>query len=226
MFQCCNVKFSDLRSKTVYDRSGKPIGRVADFIVKLAGNRVELKSLVIAGSKKEEFMERIGLKPDDDPVFQLDCVDRIESDIHLAVEGSSLRTMLDRSAMNADDVKMSALTKAKVVDSDDVKVGNVIDIWFDTKDKIWLVLGGGFLEETLERIGAQPDIDLLVPEEAVESLTKKQIRLKWTKFQLEATCKSEYERYKREVATRHEAGKEDIRAVQMRLTGAPPRGFV
>ncbi len=217
MFQCCNMKFSDMRNKIVYDSKGEKIGKIIDFIFDFTDNKIVLKSVVLGGSRKEEFLEAIGLRPDDDPIFQVDCIDRMEEDIHLGVPKESLKSTLDKDAIGEGHMKLSTVTKLPVIDADDIKIGNVIDVWFDAADQPLLVIGGGFVEETLERLGLQPNIDLLVPQHVIADIDSERIRLKWTKFQLRSNCESEYERTKREVASRH--GTKDARAEVMRLTG-------
>jgi hypothetical protein len=129
---------------------------------------------------------------------------------------------MDPGAMEPGDIKLSDLSKYDIIDADDFDIGNVINIWFDSADKIWLVLGGSFVEESLEKLGIQPDIDLLVPQEHIEKIEDDKIYLKWTKFQLSSTCTDAYEKYKRELATQHKA--KDARHEQIRLIGAPSRG--
>lgn len=222
MFNCCELKFSDIKNKDVTDASGEKVGRVVDFIVRFTDNRIDLKSVVLGGGRIEELLESLGLRPDKDPVFQLDCIDSISDIVHLKVDVSTLKTTLDPSAMEAGDMKMSELAKLRVVDSDGFKVGNVMDVWFDDNTKPWLVIGGGFLEETLEKLGAQPDIDLLLPAEFISEIREKEICLKWTRFQLEATCKDEYTKYKHELESRVEPG--DARSTMIRLISHPSRG--
>ncbi|TFH11279.1 MAG: hypothetical protein E4H14_01000 [Candidatus Thorarchaeota archaeon] len=71
---------------------------------------------------------------------------------------------------------------------------------------MWLVLGGGFFEELLEKIRAQPDIDLLVPMDFIESIELKTITLNKTKFEFESTCEDEYKKTKKELVAAKSAG--------------------
>ena len=222
MFDCYNENFSDLKNKDVLDAKGEKLGKVIDFVVRFENNKIVLKDVILGGSRIEEFLESIGAKPDIDPLFQLDCIDRIEDSIILSVEGESLKTTLDSSAMETGDMKLSQLSKYKIIDSDGFGIGKVINIWFDSTDEIWLVIGGSFVEETLEKLRIQPDIDLLVPQQHIKKIADDAIHLKWTKFQLSSTCSDAYEKYKREVASRHEP--KDARHEQIRLIGAPSRG--
>jgi sporulation protein YlmC with PRC-barrel domain len=222
MFDCYNEDFSDLKNKDVLDANGEKIGKVIDFVVRFQDNRITLKSLILGGIKIEEFLEAVGAKPDIDPIFQLDCIDRIEENIILSVAGDTLKTTLDPNAIEQGDMKLSELSKYKIIDADGFNIGKVINIWFDTADEIWLVLGGSFVEETLEKLSIQPDIDLLIPQEHIKNISDDKIHLKWTKFQLSSTCTDAYEKYKRELASRHDV--KDPRHEQIRLIGAPPIG--
>lgn len=223
-FECCNLRFSDLKNKAVYGSDGKKIGKVIDFVFNFTDNKIALKSVVLGGSRIEELLEAAHVKPDKDPVFELGCIDKITDKVYLKTACNSLHTTLDTGTIGSEDMKLTKLSKLRVMDSDGIKIGYVIDVWFDSANKIWLVLGGGFVEETLEKIGTRPNIDFLVPEDYIAGLTPKEIHLKWTKFQLRATCEKEYEKMKREVGSREQVG--DSRQPQLRLTGAPPRGFV
>ncbi|TFG03738.1 hypothetical protein EU538_13065 [Candidatus Thorarchaeota archaeon] len=224
MFQCCGLKFSQIKGKDVVDANGKKIGRAVDFVVTFTDdNWIELKSVILGGSRVEELLESIGARPDIDPVFQLDCISQIDEEmVRLAVAGDTLKDTLDSDVIGANDMKMSDLSKIKVTDSDGFKIGNAIDVWFDASGDLWLVLGGGFLEETLESLNAQPDIDLLVPSYAVKSMSRKDICLKWTKFQLESNAQDEYEKYKREITSKWEP--QDARYTQLRLFPGPSGG--
>ncbi|MCK4485011.1 MAG: PRC-barrel domain-containing protein [Candidatus Thorarchaeota archaeon] len=216
------MKFSDIKNKDVTDASGEKVGRVIDFIVRFTDNKIDLKSVVLGGGRIEELLESLGIRPDKDPIFQLDCIDSISDIVHLKVDVDTLKTTLDPTAMETGDVKMSELAKLKVVDSDGFKVGKVMDVWFDDNAKAWLVIGGGFVEETLENLGVKPDIDLLIPADFISEIQEKEVYLKWTRFQLGATCEECYTRYKRELESQAEPG--DSRFTMMKLISHPSRG--
>ena len=40
------------------------------------------------------------------------------------------------------NLKLSELLRRQVIDSEDVKVGSVEDVWLDSDGSIWLVAGG------------------------------------------------------------------------------------
>lgn len=99
-------------------------------------------------------------------------------------------------ATNRFNVKLGELQKRPVTDSDGIRVGIVEDVWLEDDGTIWLVVGGNAIEELLVKLHIRPDIDLLVPSEAVEKVTDKEITLKWTTFQLESTCEECWTREK------------------------------
>ncbi len=218
-YQCCGIRFSQMMKKNVVDSTGKNIGTVNDFIVSYTPNSVSLKSVVLGGGRIREFLESIGLRPDVDPVFQMDCISQIQDDIELITSGERLKTTLDEGSIGKGDMRLSKFSKLPIMDSDGMKVGNVIDVWFDINGEPWLVVGGGKLQETMERIGVIPDIDLLIPKEYIDNISEKDVKLKYTKFQLEATCQSEYDKYMRELSSTHEPG--DARHAALKFSPKP-----
>ena len=93
-------------------------------------------------------------------------------------------------------VKLSELQRRPVTDSEGIRVGNVEDVWLEDDSSIWLVVGGNIVEETLAKLHIRPDIDLLVPAEAIASVGGDEITLNWSRFQLEATCQECWTREK------------------------------
>ena len=57
MFQCCNMKYSDIRGKDVIDSKGEKIGDIIDCIVDISENKLALKYLVLGGGMIEELAE-------------------------------------------------------------------------------------------------------------------------------------------------------------------------
>lgn len=215
MIQCCNMKYSEIKNKDVFDSNGERIGTVTDGIFSISGNKIDLKYIILGGGKIEEFLEKIGARPDIDPVCSVSDIDSISDKVYLKVDKDSLCKTIDKEVLAKTDVKFSQLGKWKVIDADGFKIGNVIDLWFDTASHLWLVLGGGIFEEFLEKIHAAPDIDLLVPQDFIEGLDKTSIKLNKTRFQLESTCESEYEKLKRELAGNNP--RDDARYTQIRF---------
>ena len=221
--QCCELKYSDIRNKDVIDSKGQKVGEVNDWIFGCGENILNLKYIVLGGGRIEEFLESIGARPDIDPVIRLEDVESISDKVYLKVDSATLKKTLDPGVLDEADFTFSKLSDIKVVDSDGMRVGFVIDIWFDKESVMWLVLGGGFFEEFLERIKAQPDIDLLVPPHFIEEINKNEIRLRLSKFQLESTCEDEYKKLQRQLegAKPHD----DSKYAQLRLGASPGRGL-
>lgn len=94
------------------------------------------------------------------------------------------------------NVKLSEFLRRPVTDVDGVRVGYVDDIWLEGDGTVWLVVGGNPIQELLAKLHIKADIDLLVPSEAIESSSKREIKLKWTSFQLESTCQKCWTREK------------------------------
>lgn len=221
--KCVELKYSDIRSKDVVDSNGEKVGEVMDWIFGCGENKLNPKYLVLGGGRIEEFLESIGARPDIDPVVKLEDVDSISDKVYLKVDSDSLKKTIDPGVLDESDFTFSKLSDIKVIDSDGFKIGFVIDIWFDEDNMMWLLLGGGFFEELLERLKAQPDIDLLVPPHFIESIDKNEIRLTISKFQLESTCEDEYNKLKRQLEGA--APHDDARYAQLRLGSGPSRGF-
>jgi len=194
------MKYSDVRGKDVIDAKGEKVGDIIDSIFDISKSKIGLKHLVLGGGMIEELLESIGARPDIDPVCNVSDVDNISDKVYLKVDKESLKKTVDPGVICETDLKFSQLGKLDVVDADGLRVGNVIDIWFDKKSQMWLVLGGGFFEELLEKIKATPDIDLLIPEEDIKSVDTKTITLNKTKFELESTCEDEYAKQKKNLA--------------------------
>jgi sporulation protein YlmC with PRC-barrel domain len=221
--KCCELKYSDIRSKDVIDSNGEKVGEVMDWIFDLSNNKLDLKYIVLGGGRIEELLESIGARPDIDPVVKLEDVESISDKVYLKVDGDSLCKTIDPGVLAETDITFSKLSDIKVIDSDGFKVGFIIDIWFDLDNVMWLLLGGSFFEELLERLKVQPDIDLLVPPSFIQTFTKNEIKLSISKFQLEATCEDEYKKLQRQLAG--EAPHDDARYAQIRLGSSINRGF-
>lgn len=86
------------------------------------------------------------------------------------------------------NVKLSELLRRPVQDSDGIRVGYVEDLWLEDDGTVWLVVGGNLVQETLAKLHIRPDIDLLVPSDAVKEVTDDEITIKWSRFELESTC--------------------------------------
>jgi sporulation protein YlmC with PRC-barrel domain len=193
------MKYSDIRGKDVIDSNGEKVGDIIDCIVDISENTIALKHLVLGGGMIEELLESIGARPDLDPVCNVADLDSISDKVYLKVTKESLKKTIDPGIISETDLNFSKLGKLNLVDTDGLKIGNVIDIWFDLNSRMWLVLGGGFFEELLERLRVQPDIDLLVPMDFIKTIDSEKITLDKTKFEIESTCESEYEKEKKKL---------------------------
>lgn len=222
MIQCCNMKYSEIRSKDVIDSKGEKVGEVADVIFDISNNSVVLKYFVLGGGIIEELLESIKARADIDPVVSVKDIESISDTIYLKVNKSSLLKTVDRGVLTKTDIKFSSLSKIKIEDSDGIKIGNIIDLWFDTDSMMWFLIGGGFFEELLEKIHAQPDCDLIVPAHLIKSVSKNSIVFTQTKFQLESTCVAEYEREKKRLA---KAKNKDLQMAKIRF-GPPNPGML
>jgi sporulation protein YlmC with PRC-barrel domain len=209
------MKYSEIRKKEVLDSNGEHVGDVIDCTFDISNNRLEMKHIILGGGRIEELLERIGARPDIDPVCSATDIDSISDKVYLKVNKDTLCKTIDKGVFAATDLKFTKLAKMKVVDADGFKLGNITDLWFDKASHLWLVLGGGFFEELLEKIHATPDIDLLIPQNDIERITKDSIKLTRTRFQLESTCESEYDKIKREL--QGPAPHDDARYSQIRL---------
>ncbi len=224
MVQCFDLKYTGLKKKAVIDADGDRLGTVNDFIITVDGTKLTPKSMIIGGGRIEELLEAIKVKKDVDPIFDIEQIDVVEEEvIRLKVDGETLCDTYCDTAILGNDIRLSELSKAKVIDADGMNIGSVIDIWWDTEGDIWLVVGGGFFEETMEKLGIYPDIDLLVHSRDLEEITEKQIKLKLTKFQLESNCENEFEKYKREVVGKEK--RDDSRFEHLRVGSVPSRGL-
>lgn len=186
-----------MKNKDVIDSTGKRIGRLIDLHFSWEDGKVQLKSIVLGGSRIEEFLESIKVKPDIDPFFSLDVVDRFEDGkLHLSVEYEKLSEPVK---LGEKEMRLSELSKLKIIDADGNKIGNIIDAWFDADSRLQFIIGGGFFEELFEKLHIKPDIDLIVTQEFIKDISADKINLKLTKYQLASTCEVEWEKLKREM---------------------------
>jgi sporulation protein YlmC with PRC-barrel domain len=198
MFNVTLVKFSDMKNKDIVDSKNETIGRVIDFHFILQDRKIIFKSVVMGGSRIEEFLERIGAKPDIDPFFSLDLIDRYENGkLYLNVPYEKLSEPVK---LGENEKLLSDLGKYKIIDYDGNNIGKIRDVIFDEKARPWFVVEGGFFEETFEKLGIRPDIDPLVPPEFFDEMTKDKITLKHNKMTLVTTAEREWQEHKRQLA--------------------------
>jgi len=175
----------DITKCDVVDSMGVKIGKIGDMTFTFDG-RLNLSQFILAGSRVEEFLESVKIKPDRDPMFDASIIRIIGDEVRLNTQANSLKTTLDEDAIPAGEIRWSELQKREIVDKDDVKVGKAVDIDFELDGTASLIVGGGMIEETLEAIGLKSDIDIIVPCATIESMGEK-IKLKVTKEELKLT---------------------------------------
>jgi len=180
-----SMNCSDITKCDVLDSMGEKIGRIGDMTFTFDG-RLNLSQFILAGSRVEEFLESVKIKPDRDPMFDASIIRIIGDTVRLNTQANSLKTTLDEDAIPAGEIRWSELQKREIVDKDDVKVGKAVDIDFELDGTASLIVGGGMIEETLEAIGLKSDIDIVVPCATIESMGEK-IKLNVTKAELKLT---------------------------------------
>ncbi|NWF94952.1 MAG: hypothetical protein HXY34_02320 [Candidatus Thorarchaeota archaeon] len=183
------IKTCEITKAAVVDTSGRKIGHISDLTFKFDG-RLKLSQFILAGSRIEEFLERARLRPDRDPVFDASFIKRIDSKkVYLGTSVDEMKTTLDSDAIPQGEIRFSRFEKLDVVDKAGVKVGRPIDVHFDTDGTTSIIVGGPFLEEKLEAIGIKKDIDIIVPDVVIQSVSDC-IKLSVSKEELATTMES------------------------------------
>jgi sporulation protein YlmC with PRC-barrel domain len=145
---------------------------------------LKLEHFILGGSKTEEFLEAIKIKPDEDPVFDSSIIKKIDVHVHLDTTINGLKAVHD--TVSDDEIKFSDLQKLDIVDKNDVKVGRATDVDFDLDGRTALVAGGGLIEEWLESVGLKEDVDIIVPFEVIVSIDES-IKLSVSKDELDTS---------------------------------------
>jgi sporulation protein YlmC with PRC-barrel domain len=175
-----------LLESDVLDSSGKKIGHIDDLTFKFDGALI-LSKFIMAGSVFEEILETIGVRPDEDPVFDASLIKKIDGrKIQLNTTADGLKTTLDETAIGEEEIRWSDLTKMSIFDKNNTKIGNALDVDFDVDGTTMMIVGGGFIEEILEASGLKADVDILVPGGVIDSIEEK-ITLGVSKDKLDKT---------------------------------------
>ena len=189
-------KYSQLSRMRVHDVNGNDVGRVIDFTFTYEANKVQIQHLILGDSRFVEFLEKIKLKPDVDPVVPWDNVEKIGKGtkiITLNVETDELkRTVIDPDAIPSNVIQMADFSAKEIVGTDSKNCGKVIDVLFDSTYGTGLVLGGSWLEELLEDLKLISDVDFILPEEAIEKIEENKVLIKLTKEDLDTTITTKY----------------------------------
>ena len=156
------TELRDLKHYDVYDSNNEKIGNIIDVVFKTGDCSVT--KFVIGGSRFEELKEKLGLKPDDDPIVPLDLVEKKDGKkIFLSVPASELKNKLQEEAIALDEVIFEKFKGKEVISKDGNMVGRVITGIVHSDNKLNFILGDSPVKEFAERIGLTPDIDILVP---------------------------------------------------------------
>ena len=205
----------------VMDTSGKKIGKILDLTFTFDGS-LKLKHFILAGSRIEEFLEAINLRPDEDPAFESSLIKKIDVHIHLATSVDDLKDLQD--TISDDEIKFSDLQKLEIADKDGVRVGQAINVDFDLDGRTALIAGGGFLEEKLEAFGLKEDVDIIVPSNVIVSIDES-IRLSVSKDELETSLDGILRERAIEIKNQREAAAVHNRDKKVRVPVYPRYGL-
>lgn len=183
-----SINCKELMKLDVVDADGKEVGRIGDITFTF-DKKLTMKQFILEGSRIEEFLEMIRVKPDIDPVFDASLIAKISDKIYLNTTVETLKNKLDEGAISEEEIPLTVLEKFDIIDKEGVKVGNAIDVDFNDDGSAWLTVGGGFIEETLEGLGLKSDVDIIVPANAIDEIIDV-IRLGVSKDSLAKTLKS------------------------------------
>lgn len=163
-----NIDLAALKDWKVVDKDNKSVGRIIDFAM---SKDYKLTKFILGGSLFEEFIERIGIKTDDDPVISLENIsglDKSKKVLKLDISSNDLPSKLHENAFTKDEMVFSKISKTKVYCKDNTHIGNVVDAIFSEENDVSLILGENSVVEFLERVGLTGNYDLLVPSKYVE----------------------------------------------------------
>jgi sporulation protein YlmC with PRC-barrel domain len=175
-----------LKNCNIEDKNGVQIGRLLDAVFRLDKSGFTLTKFTVGGSRLEEILEDLGLKEDVDPVFPVEVISGVSPKrIRLNVAKNELKqTSLHKDAIAKDEIKLSEISKFKVLDTDSQHIGNIIDLKFTGKVANFII-GDGFMLELLEDAGLRADVDLLLAPEFIQQVEDNQIKLSRSKVELE-----------------------------------------
>ena len=161
--ELAGLKLSQLKDCKIEASDGQQIGRLIDAVFKNSPNGIQLTKFIVGGSRFEEFMERWKLRDDIDPVFKTDVIDKVSPKvIKLTVPKSDLKsTHIHQDAIDEDEIKLSEISKLKVVDSKGDNIGNIMDLKFED-NSFKFILGDSRAKEWAEAVGLVADVDFLI----------------------------------------------------------------
>ena len=166
---------SELRKKAVVSSDGLKIGRIIDVVFDSA---INVHSYVIGGSRWEELREALGFIDDIDPIVPVaSIVDIGEKEIKLNVPKEKLLHKLEEGAIPEKAHTYNELKRLKIIDSLGKVFGKIVNMVYVPCGDLAFLVGGNLFEEVSEKLGFKENVDLLLPFEYIESVTKEGIRL-------------------------------------------------
>lgn len=159
----------EIKKTNVLDSKGEIIGKVGDLTFAFDGE-LSLSKFILAGSRWDEFLESIKVRPNKDPVFDSSLIERIDDHVHLNTTVDSLKTTLDSDAIPEGDIRLSHLERMDIMDKDNKKIGRAIAVNFNLDGTVSMIVGGSFIEEKLEAAGLKADVDILVPGDVISEI--------------------------------------------------------
>ena len=159
----------EIKKTNVLDSKGEIIGKVGDLTFAFDGE-LSLSKFILAGSRWDEFLESIKVRPNKDPVFDSSLIERIDDHVHLNTTVDSLKTTLDSDAIPEGDIRLSHLERMDIMDKDKKKIGRAIAVNFNLDGTVSMIVGGSFIEEKLEAAGLKADVDILVPGDVISEI--------------------------------------------------------
>lgn len=166
---------SDLRKKTVRCCDGLKIGRVIDVVF---DPNMNLHSCVIGGSRWEEFREALGIIDDIDPVIPIDSIQEINTEeIIIDAEKKNLKHKLEKDVFPEKSLVYSNLKRKTILDSQNRRVGKIVNLVFVPCGEPAFIVGGTWFEEVGEKTGFKENTDLLLPIEYIEAVDEDGIKL-------------------------------------------------
>lgn len=194
MDEFSGLKFSDIKNCDIIDSEGERVGRLIDAVFKPSETGMVLRKFIVGGSRWEELLEDLGFRDDIDPVFPVETIDRVTAKhIRLNCTKDELKsTHVDSDAIESDELKLSALSKYQLIDSKDAKIGNIVDLQFES-GAFQFIIGDGPFIEWAEDIGLLTDIDFLLSPKYISKFGDKQITLSQEKAELKETFEKSIE---------------------------------
>lgn len=191
-----NVDLQDLSRMKVYDKDDKEAGRIIDFCIT---NDYRVSKFILGGSRLEEIKERIGLKPDDDPVISMSCIEEVNLDekkIRINLSCNELPNKLQENAFTSGETLFSEIKNTTVKSTDGEKIGRVVDALFTEDNDVSFILGDSVFVEFLEKIGLTGNYDLLLPKQYIKHRADNEIIIDKSKDQLKTLLDNKEIKYK------------------------------